>query len=190
VAHCGRTATVRLAKHRPATGSPARPRPCSDAQDKPATAGFVQTIRPCHTPGPRNARHTGAPIDVDVDPTGPPAPLRCRNDVLAYVAALLDTAATNLSAGGTTFPFALPPGFAGFDTPGSSASSTAGWRQSDVYLAFRGYETSGLSVQSTPPTSIRPGGLDQARFMMQTDQLDVGAAHSYSTATGDALNGL
>ncbi len=44
---------------------------------------------------------------------------------------LLETGNTELLAGGAAFPFALPPGFAGFDTPATFASSTGrsgpGW---------------------------------------------------------------
>jgi len=115
-----------------------------DAQGKPATLGFVQTIKALVVLRVIEMHDTtGAPVDVDIDPTGPLAPLRCKNDVLAYVAALLDTAAANLAAGGSSFPFALPDGFSGFDTPASFRTFNRGLAAKvDVYLAFRGYARS------------------------------------------------
>jgi len=165
-----------------------------DAQDKPATAGFVQTIKALIMLRVVEAHDTtGAPIDVDVDPTGPLAPLRCRNDVLAYVAALLDTAATNLTAGGATFPFALPPGFAGFDTPGKFRQFNRGLAAKvDVYLAFRGYAPLGPVVGNIDAIYLdsAQAALTASFMIADATKLGVGPAHSYSTATGDVLNGL
>ncbi len=165
-----------------------------DAQGKPATLGFVQTIKALVVLRVIEMHDTtGAPVDVDIDPTGPLAPLRCKNDVLAYVAALLDTAAANLAAGGSSFPFALPDGFSGFDTPASFRTFNRGLAAKvDVYLAFRGYAPLGTVVGT-----IDAAELDSAQaaltasFMAQdATKLDIGPAHSYSTGTGDATNGL
>src|SRR5256885_15949537 len=110
----------------------------------------------------------------------------CSSDL---VAALLDTAAANLTAGGSAFPFALPDGFSGFDTPASFRKFNRGLAAKvDVYLAFRGYAPLGTVVGT-----IDAAELDSAQaaltasFMAQdATKLEIGPAHSYSTGTGDA----
>src|SRR5438128_632123 len=64
----------------------------------------------------------GAPIDVDRPVNAAPAPFVSRDSVYRYILDLLDSARADLrtaDAGSVAFPFPLPPGFAGFDTPGS-----------------------------------------------------------------------
>ena len=165
-----------------------------DAQGKPATTGFVQTIKALLMLRIIETHDTtGAPIDVDRDPIGPLAPLRCKNDVLAYVAALLDTAATNLAAGGSSFPFALPDGLAGFDKPATFREfNRALAAKVDVYLAFRGYAPLGTVVGTIDPVYLDSADADLAvSFLVQdATKLELGPAHTYSTSTGDAQNGL
>lgn len=186
-------ATVRLANiglH----GIAGAPSGLLNAQDKPATAGFVQTIKALIMLRIAESHDTtGAPIDVDIDPTGPAAPLRCKNDVLAYVGALLDSAATNLSAGGSTFPFVTPPGLAGFDTPSTFLQFNRGLAAKvDVYLAFRGYAPLGTIVGTIDATYLNAAQTALTASFMVADptKLDLGPAHSYSSATGDAQSGL
>ena len=186
-------ATVRLANiglH----GIAGAPAGLLNAQDKPATLGLVQTIKALIVLRVIESHDTtGAPIDVDIDPTGPLAPLRCRNDVLAYVAAVLDTAATNLASGGATFPFVLPPGFAGFDTPATFLRFNRGLAAKvNVYLAFRGYAPLGPIVGTIDATYLNAAQAALTASFMVADatKLDLGPAHSYSSATGDAQNGL
>ena len=186
-------ATVRLANiglH----GIAGAPATLLNAQDKPATLGVVQTMKALLELRVIESHDTtGAPIDVDIDPIGPLAPLRCRNDVLANVAAVLDTAATNLAAGGTTFPFALPPSFAGFDTPATFLQFNRGLAAKvDVYLAFRGYAPLGPIVGTIDATYLNAAQAALTGSFMVADKtkLDLGPAHSYSSSTGDAQNGL
>lgn len=50
----------------------------------------------------------------------PPAPFVCNTNALAFISALLDSAATDLAAGGTALPFAMPTGSSSngaFDAP-------------------------------------------------------------------------
>src|SRR5438105_2381988 len=64
----------------------------------------------------------GAPIDVDRPVNATPAPFVSRDSVYRYILDLLDSARADLrtaDAGSVAFPFPLPPGLAGFDTPGS-----------------------------------------------------------------------
>jgi starch-binding outer membrane protein, SusD/RagB family len=186
-------ATVRLANiglH----GIAGAPSGLLNAQDKPATLGFVQTIKALILLRVVESHDTtGAPIDVDIDPTGPLAALRCKNDVLAYLAALLDTAATNLAAGGGTFPFQLPAGFAGFDSPATFRQFNRGLAAKvDVYLAFRDYAPLG-PVTGTPDAVFldsAQAALTASFMTADATKLDLGPAHVYSPASGDALSGL
>ena len=186
-------ATVRLANiglH----GIAGAPSGLLNAQDKPATAGLVQTIKAQIMLRVIESHDTtGAPVDVDIDPTGPLAALRCKNDVLAYVAALLDTAATNLAAGGGSFPFALPPGFAGFDTPAKFRQFNRGLAAKvDVYLAFRDYAPLGTVTGAPDAVFLDSAQAALTASFMTADaaKLDLGPAHAYTSSTGDAQNGL
>ena len=167
------------------------------AAGKAGTTGYLQTLKALEHLRAIETRDTaGAPIAVDIDPTAPPAPLRCKNDVLAFIAALLDTAATNLAAGGSSFPFTLPADFFGFDTP-------AGFRQFnralaakvDVYLAFRDYFnpiTNLVDRTKIDVAALDSADADLAASFMVADpsRFDLGPAHDYQTATGDLTNGL
>ena len=58
------------------------------------------------------------PIDVGTDVTAAPAPFRSNADGYTHVIELLDAAVTDLTTAGTSaFPFSLPSGFVGFNTP-------------------------------------------------------------------------
>jgi hypothetical protein len=186
-------ATVRLANNG-LHGIAGAPSSLLDAQSKPATTGFVQTMKALVMLRIIETHDTaGAAIDVDIDPTGPLAPLRCKNDVLANVAALLDTAATNLAAGGSTFPFSVPAGFAGFDTPATFLKFNRGLAAKvDVYLAFRDYAPLGTVVGTIDQVELDSAQAAlSASFMVQDPtKLDLGPAHVYSTATGDAQSNM
>ena len=96
-------------------------------EQKNATLGFIKTFKALEFMRAIETRDTaGVPINVDIEPTGPVAPLNCKPDVLKYIADLLDEANTNLQAGGAAFPFPLPAGFAGFDDPAGFAKFNRG----------------------------------------------------------------
>jgi hypothetical protein len=87
-------------------------------EEQSATSGYVKTLQALnfllildtHT-------QDSIPIAVGTDVTAPPAPFVTNAAAFAHVTELLDQGQTELAAGGTAFPFALPPGFVGFDTP-------------------------------------------------------------------------
>jgi hypothetical protein len=64
------------------------------------------------------------PIDVGTDVTAPPAPFATNAAAWDRVIQLLDGAVTELQSGGTAFPFTLPSGFTGFNTPGPAPTGT------------------------------------------------------------------
>ena len=88
------------------------------AEEQSATSGYVKTIQALNYLMILNT-HTqdSIPIVTDTSVTAPPAPFSTRAAVFTHIATLLDQAKTELPAGGAAFPFALPPGFNGFDAP-------------------------------------------------------------------------
>jgi hypothetical protein len=88
------------------------------AEEQSATVGFAHTLQAYNFVIILDAHNQDSiPIDVGTSVTDAPAPFRTNADAYDHVIALLDGAVTELDAGGGTFPFTLPPGFAGFDTP-------------------------------------------------------------------------
>jgi len=173
-------------------GVAAAPTTVLNAADKASTLGFLQTQKALEYLRVVEMRDTaGAPINVDVDPIGPLAPLSCKHDVLNYIAALLDSGATNLAAagGGATFPFILPAGFAGFDAPASYRTfNRALAAKVQVYLAFRNYAAS--STIDAVALAAAQTALNASFMVQDSTRLDLGPAHTYSTSTGDGLNSL
>lgn len=117
----------------------------------------------------------GIPLEVDIDPSGDPAPIADRDAVYAKITQLLDSARLHLGAAGGSFPFTLPAGFEGFDTPATFAQFAAGLEaRAHVY---HGDFTAALADLS-------------ASFIDSTADLDIGVYYSFSTNAGDAQNPL
>lgn len=88
------------------------------AEEKSASSGFAKTMNALAFLYLIETRASlGAPVDVDRDITAPPAPFVSEDSVYGYVLGLLNSAQSDLSAGGSAFPFPVPPGYTGFDTP-------------------------------------------------------------------------
>ena len=155
-----------------------------------ATLGYIRTLKALLYLRIVEAHDTaGAPINVDIPATGALAPMSCANDVRNYIAALLDSAATNLSAGGSSFPFVLSPGFSGFDDPASFLTfNRALAAKTDIYIAFRNY----AATRAIDGTALTAASSALAGSFMTQDaaQLDAGVAHSFTTNSGDATNPL
>jgi hypothetical protein len=146
------------------------------AAEKEAVRGFVKTIQALDLLMVINTRDDlGAPIDVDIDPTGPPAAIATKAQVFARIVQLLDEAQTHLNAGGAEFPFALGPGFAGFDTPATFLQ---------VNRALKGRVDVYMGNYATALTSLA------ASFLSTTASLDLGVYHVHGTASGDKENFL
>ena len=108
-----------------------------------------------------------------------------------YIAALLDSAATNLAAGGSSFPFTLTPGFAGFDDPASFLKfNRALAAKVDIYIAFRDYAASGTIDESALGAATTALGSSFLPTTPVAADLDVGPKHDFSTNSGDAVNPL
>ncbi len=96
---------------------------------KEGLTGFVQTMEAFDLGMLAATRDTfGLPIAVDISPTGDPAPVASKAEVYQHIINLLDSAKTHLQAGGSSFSFALPAGFAGFDSPATFLTVNRGLR--------------------------------------------------------------
>jgi hypothetical protein len=145
--------------------------------EKEATLGYVQTLKAYDYLRVINTRDDlGAPVEVNIDPTGPPAPIKTKAEVFAAIVALLDSGQTQLQAvAAAPFPFLLSPGYAGFDTPATFLKFNRALRaRVAVYLADYAGALTALSTS----------------FLDTTQPLTLGVYHSFSTAPGDSINNL
>ena len=144
--------------------------------EKETVRGFAKTIQAHELLMVINTRDDlGAPIDVDIDPTAPPAPIVPKAQVFARIVQLLEEARTHLAAGGTAFPFSLGPGFAGFNTPATFIKFNRALKaRVDVYMGNYAAALTSLS----------------GSFLDTNAPLDLGVYHVFSTASGDAENAL
>ena len=146
------------------------------AEEQSATSGFAHTLQAYNFLIVLDA-HTqdSIPIDVGTDVNAPPAPFVSNAAAYAHVISLLDGAATELQAGGAAFPFPLPGGFSGFDSPATFRQFNRALRaRVAVYL---GDYTGALAALGE--SFINPGA-----------PLSTGVYMDYSAGTGDFANPL
>lgn len=143
---------------------------------KSAVRGFAETIQALDYLNVINTRDDlGAPLDVNIEPTATPAPIVTKADIFAAISNLLDQGLTDLTAGGTDFPFALSPGFADFNKPTTfSTFNRALKARVEVYRTNYAAALTALN----------------GSFLSTTAPLTLGAYHSFSTGSGDSPNAL
>jgi starch-binding outer membrane protein, SusD/RagB family len=161
--------------------------PAVTAQEKAASQGFARTIQALEYIKVIETRDSlGVPIALG---TGGMDPIKCKPAVLTYISALLDSGATNLSAGGSTFPFTLPGGFAGFTTPATFLQfNRALAAKVHIYRGFVGYKTAGNPIDATELNAALTA-LDASFYSPTPANFRVGPYHTFSTASGDLQNG-
>jgi hypothetical protein len=146
------------------------------APQKEALTGFVQTMEAFDLSQLAMTRDTfGIPIAVDIDPTGGLAPIAPKAQVYQHITNLLDSAQTHLQNGGGVFPFPMPPGFTGFNTPTSFIPFNRALR-ARVDVALSNYQQA-LSDLS-------------ASFLSTSASLSLGPVFDFSTNAGDEVNPL
>lgn len=153
--------------------------------EKNAVRGFANTMRALDLFYVIATRDTlGAPTAIDL--VGNTAQtFDSRDSVYRFIANTLDQANTQLAAAGTAaFPFNLTTGFAGFNTP-------ATFRQFNRALAariqvYRGTLGCGATCFTAALSALNDSFISSAAGA----DLRRGIYHVYSTASGDALNGL
>jgi hypothetical protein len=143
---------------------------------KEAIRGFAKTIKATQLLTVIRATDVnGALIDAAANPTDPPAPIASKAEVYAEIFKLLDQAQVHLKAGGSTFPFLLGPGFAGFDTPSTFLTFNR---------AVRARADIELKDWSTALTDLGGSFLDTGA------PLTKGVYDTFSLVSGDANNAL
>jgi len=164
--------------------------PAFTAQEKAAAQGFARTIQGLEYIKLIESRDSlGLPITLGKETVDP---IRCKPAVLTYISALLDSAGTNLAAGGSTFPFTLPAGFAGFTTPATFLKfNRALAAKVLVYRGFAAYKTVGNPVDAVQLNAALTA-LDASFYSITPAtpaNFRVGVYHTYSTSSGDLQNG-
>jgi hypothetical protein len=153
--------------------------------EKNAARGFANTMRALDLYYVIATRDSlGAPTAVDLV-NNSAQPFVNRDSVYRYISGTLDQANQQLqTAAATPFPFTLPAGFAGFNTP-------ATFRQFNRALAariqvYRGTLGCGATCFTAALAALNESFINAAAGA----DLRRGVYHTYSTASGDALNGL
>ena len=155
-------------------------------QEKETASGIVNTIKALELFTVWMAHDTaGIVVKVDGDPATP-SPILCRDPAIDAIAALLDSAKTQISAGvASGFPYtALPAGFANFNNQANFLKFNRAWKaKADVYN--RQYQSALTALSESFVDTGSNLTFTQARAV-----LDRGPAHVFSTAAGDALTTL
>lgn len=149
------------------------------AEEQSATSGFAHTLQAYNFLIILDA-HTqdSIPIDVGTDVGAAPAPFVTNAAAYAHVVSLLDNAVAELQAGGAAFPFSLPGGFSGFDTPATFLKFNR---------ALRARVAVYLGDFAAAATLLADGG---ATFLDTGQPLSLGVYMDYSAGTGDFANPL
>ena len=146
------------------------------AQEQSAAAGYARTIQALNYLLVLNT-HTqdSIPIVTDTSVTAEPAPFSTNAAAFDHVVSLLEQARTDLLAGGAAFPFTLPPGFSGFNTPPTFIQFNRALRAR--VAVYRG-DFAGAQMALAESFINAPGALD------------VGVYMDYGTGAGDLANPL
>lgn len=166
------------------------PTPLTDAE-KASTKGFARTVEAMLYLRLIETRDDlGIAIEVKADQN---VPIRCKPAVLDYIAALLDSAATDLKAGGSSFTFAFPEGFRGFDTPATFLRLNRALKAKvDYYRGFLPLQANASAAPDAARLNAALAALDSSFYTpsgLRAD-LDLGVYHVYSTSSGETINGL
>ncbi|HEY4304571.1 MAG TPA: RagB/SusD family nutrient uptake outer membrane protein [Gemmatimonadaceae bacterium] len=134
-----------------------------------------------------DTRHNlGAPVEVSADPTKL-FPFVPRDSVFSYITNLLNTAQTELAAGGTSFPFTLPSGYTGFTTPATFVKfNRAIAARVFAYRASLGSSGCG-AAKSAACYQLALTALGSS-FLDPAASLATGVFDVYSAASGDIAN--
>lgn len=155
------------------------------ANQKAAARGFANTFRALDMYYALSLRDTlGIPVEILANPNDQ-APFVSRDVAYTRISAILDSAKTDLAAGGATFPFVLHSGFAGFNTPASFLLFNRAIAAR--VLAVRGSLECGNACYTQALTAV---GESFAATATSLADLNRGVYSVYSASSGDALNNL
>lgn len=154
--------------------------PAAAETQKSAMRGFVHTIQGLEFLGLYLTHYdTGAPIDVDHPLDAPLAPFVDKDKVLGEANRLLDLGLMELMNGGDAFTFPLSPGYAGFNNPKTFQKFNRAMRAQAALYAKDYAKT----LEALGGSFINDAAATAADF-------NAGVFYSYSTNSGDAVNGL
>lgn len=158
--------------------------PAQADKQKSAMKGFVHTIQGLEFLGLYLTHFdTGAPIDVD-QPLDKLAPFVDKDKVLGEANRLLDLGKDELMAGSEEFTFPLSTGYKGFDTPATFLSFNRAMR-AQAALYARDYPGVLAALAAIDPDTklLNEAATTAADF-------NVGVFYSFSSNSGDVVNGL
>ncbi len=156
------------------------------AEERAASIGFARTLKAlAFMPLIAGRGALGAPVDVDQPLSAAPAPFVSEDSVYGYIIGELDAARDSLAAGGAAFPFHMPPGFSGFDTPATlilvnRALAAKAW-------VFRATATPACAATCYANALT---ALSQSFVTSNPADFKVGAYFDFSNKPGDILNEL
>jgi hypothetical protein len=156
------------------------------ASQKSGMNGVVKTLKAIDYYRALEYRDTlGIPYAVEAPLGSELAPIVCKTKVLANISSLLDSAYTDLLAGGSALPpGTLPRGYAGFNTPATFAKFNRGWKgKVELYRALDHQAPTGAAGFNAALTALN------ASFINLTDPA-TGVYFTFSTAPGDTPNQL
>ena len=156
------------------------------AAQKSAGMGFARTLEALELLYVISTRDSlGAVVQINQNATDL-APFVSRDSVYKYILGTLNAGDAELAAGGAAFPFVLHAGFAGFNTPTTFRQfNRAIAARAAVYYATRG---GGAPAFTQAQTAIAAAFLN--RTPANAAAMNVGIYQVFSTATGDAQNGV
>lgn len=130
----------------------------------------------------------GIPVEVYADPTKL-APFVSRDSAFNYIISTLNSAQTELAAGGATFPFTLHAGFTGFTTPATyNKFNRALAARVNAYRASLGLSGCGAARSAACYQAVLTNLKDS--FLDPAGALNLGVFNVYSAAANDVANGL
>jgi starch-binding outer membrane protein, SusD/RagB family len=126
----------------------------------------------------------GAPTEL-ITARDSAASFQRRDSVYRFILGKLNEGRTQLQGGGASFPFVLTTGFTGFNTPSTFLRLNRGLyaRVAVISGSIKG-GAAGASDFTAALTALGESFLDTAA------PLSLGASYVFSTASGDALNGI
>ena len=162
-----------------------------NAAGRSGLLGIARTIKAINYWNVMEMRDSiGMPIDLDRDINAVPAPWMCKQNVLAYVSALLDSAATDLGAAGGAFPVSLPSGYRAIaGTPAGFLKFNRGMKAKvEIYRGLSRQGGTGATGFNNAVAALN------ASFMQSSDLTAAGLAQgvyeTYSTAAGETTSSL
>jgi len=146
------------------------------AEERSAASGYTKTMEAYAflmvlTTHIQDSIVIAPPLDI----TAPPGPFVANATAYDHMVELLETGHAELLAGGAAFPFSLPSGFAGFDTPETFARFNRALRAR--VAAYREDWAGVLTALS-------------ASFLNPAADLQLGVYLNYGTGPGDFANPL